>query len=963
VVRRFASVVTVLAGLLALASTASATTLSDTPDQIWEPNGGVTAVARSADRIYLGGDFTRVAPEVGGFAEFASGNDQLQGPAPRFTLASGDPGFGEAVVDDGAGGYYVGGQFDAVGGVPRHNLAHILADGSLDPAFAPDPDGEVSALARGGTTIYAAGGFTTIGGAARTHVAAVDSTGHATAWAPVLDATPLAIAVSGSTVYLGGRFTTINSAPRPNAGAVDATGAVTGWDPQPNDYVYRIAPSGSSVFIAGGFGMVHGTLPVSGLAKVDATTGLPVLWAPIIHHTSTMLPPVTALAVSGSTLFIGGPFDMVAGTARNNAAALDTGTGALQTWNPNVGPSDGLDTPSVAGLAVSGSTVYVTGSFQTINGTAPRTSLAAVDATTGTATPWAPWLNRDTSGLALSGDTIGVAGLFSLAGGVARNNVASLDAGDGTATDWDPNVNSTVRAIAPDGSNVFLGGDFTKVGPATRNGLAKVDATTGAAVSTWDADLNNRDFALTLSGRTLYVGGAFHGGDSIGSAGRQYVAAVDADTGSVDAWAPGPDDDVSSIAVAGDVVYLGGLFTTLDGGVTTRSHVGAVTTAGTVTDWNPGAAPSGPLATFGSSVFLAGSFPGPTSVEAVDATTAALGPPTVDVPDSLPSVDSVATDDATLFLGGTFTSVDGQLRDGLAAIDLATGTLSSWHPELGPSPTLQHIAVDGRGGVLTAPDFTSFSALPRATTPPTLPTPMPAAGQPATCAIGTWDGSVPQHYAFAWLRDGTVISGARDATYTPVAGDVGHALGCRVTATNLGGSATADSAATTVAVQPDKTPPPVAVQPDKTRPVISSLKLSPSKFVAAKRGPSIAPAKKAAKKAAPAKKRGTSVSYRVSEAATVVFAVQRRTTGRRSGRSCVKATKRLRHRKRCTRYVGIKGSFTRKRAAGGTDKLRFTGRLAGHTLGAARYRLGVVATDPSKNRSAAATTAFRIKRH
>jgi beta-propeller uncharacterized protein DUF5122 len=956
VVRRYASVVIVLAGLLALASTASAT-LSETPDQIWEPNGGVTAVARSPDRIYLGGQFTRVAPVVGGFAQFATGSGQLQGSARRFTLASGAPGFGEAVVDDGAGGYYVGGRFDAVGGVARHNLAHILADGSLDPAFAPDPDGEVSALARGGTTIYAAGAFTTIGGAARTHVAAVDSTGHATAWAPVLDATPLAIAVSGSTVYLGGRFTTINSAPRPNAGAVDATtGATTDWDPQPNDYVYRIAPAGSSVFIAGGFGMVHGTLPVSGLAKVDATTGVPVLWGPFIHRTSTMLPAVTALAVSGSTLFIGGAFDMVAGSARNNAAALDTGTGALQTWNPNVGASDGLDTPSVAGLAVSGSTVYVTGSFQTINGTVARTSLAAVDATTGTASPWAPWLGRDTSGIALSGDTIGVAGDFGLAGGVARNNVASLDAGDGTATDWNPNVDDTVRAIALDGSNVFLGGDFTKVGPATRVGLAKVDATTGAAVPTWDADLNNSDLALTLSGRTLYVGGAFNGGHSVGEFGRQYVAAVDADTGTVSPWAPGPDAEVSSIAVAGDVVYLGGAFTTLDGGVTTRSHVGAVTTAGTVTDWNPGAAPSGPLAAFGSSVFLAGSFPGPTSVEAVDATTAALRPPTVDVPDPLASVDSVATDDATLFLGGTFTAVDGQPRDGLAAIDLATGTVSSWHPAFGPSPTLQHIAVDGRGGVLTAPDFTSFSALPRATTPPTLSTPMPAAGQPATCATGTWDGSIPQHYAFAWLSDGTVISGAGGATYTPIAGDVGHALSCRVTATNLGGSATADSATATISS-------PVAVQPDKTRPVISSLKLSPSKFVAAKRGPSIAAAKKPAKKAAAAKKRGTSVSYRVSEAATVVFAVQRRTTGRRSGRSCVKATKRLRHHKRCTRYVGIKGSFTRKRAAGGTDKLRFTGRLAGHTLGAARYRLDLVATDPSKNRSAAATAAFIVKRH
>ena len=955
-VRRCASAVVVLAGLLVLASTASAN-LSDTPDQTWQSNGSVFATARSPDRIYLGGLFTHVAPQVGGFARFAGGSDQLQGTAPQFTLASGAPAFEEAVVDDGAGGYYVGGRFDAVGRVPRHNLAHILADGSLDPAFAPEPDGDVSVLARGGTTIYAGGAFTTIGGAARTHVAAVDSTGHATTWAPVLDATPYAIAVSGSTVYLGGTFTTINTMPRPHAGSVDATtGAITGWDPQPNDYVYRIAPSGSSVFIGGAFSAVHGTSPLYGLAKVDATTGLPALWVPVIHRTSVDVPPVTALAVSGSTLFIGGAFDTVDSTTRHNAAAVDTGTTATLTgWDPNVGPSDGMEVPSVAGLAVSGSTVYITGSFQTINGTAARTSLAAVDATTGTASPSAPWLEGDTNGIALSGDTIGVAGSFNLAGGVARNNMASLDAADGTATDWNPNVNDVVRAIAPDGGDVFLGGDFTKVGTATLHGLAKVDTTTGVAVATWNADITNSDLALALSGRTLYVGGLFHGFQSIGSEGRNYIAAVDADTGIVSAWNPDADGAVSSIAVAGDVVYLGGAFTQVHTNSTPipRSHVAAVTTGGTVTGWNPSGGPAGPLAASGSSVFLAGSFPGPTGAEAVDATTAAPGLPTVDV--AANGVDGLGADNATLFLGGTFGTVDGQPRAGLAAIDLATGTPTPWHPVLGILPRIDNLAVDGRGGVVTSPDFASFSALPAATASPTLSAGTLAAGQPMTCANGTWNGSIPQHYAFAWLRDGTVINGAGGASYTPVPDDVGHPLSCRVTATNLGGSASADSAAATVA--PDQggggSPPGGGPPADKTRPTISSLKISPPTFAAAKRGASIATARRP----------GTSVSYRVSEAATVVFTVQHRTTGRRSARSCVKPTKRLRHHKSCTRYVATKGSFTRKRTAKGADKLRFTGRLAGHTLHAGRYRLSLVATDAAKNRSAAATAAFTIKRH
>jgi hypothetical protein len=100
----------------------------------------------------------------------------------------------------------------------------------------------------------------------------------------------------------------------------------------------------------------------------------------------------------------------------------------------------------------------------------------------------------------------------------------------------------------------------------------------------------------------------------------------------------------------------------------------------------------------------------------------------------------------------------------------------------------------------------------------------------------------------------------------------------------------------------------------------------------------------------------------VSEAATVAFTVQRRTTGRRSRRACVKATRRLRTHKTCTRYVAVKGSFARAVGAKGAYKLRFSGRLGGHTLSAGHYRLRLVATDRAKNRSPAATVAFTVKR-
>jgi hypothetical protein len=66
----------------------------------------------------------------------------------------------------------------------------------------------------------------------------------------------------------------------------------------------------------------------------------------------------------------------------------------------------------------------------------------------------------------------------------------------------------------------------------------------------------------------------------------------------------------------------------------------------------------------------------------------------------------------------------------------------------------------------------------------------PRAGHALTCAPGTWTGAAS--FAFAWLRDGSPV--ASGGTYAPARTDAGHALQCRVTATNAGGSTAATSA-------------------------------------------------------------------------------------------------------------------------------------------------------------------------
>jgi uncharacterized delta-60 repeat protein len=145
------------------------------------------------------------------------------------------------------------------------------------------------------------------------------------------------------------------------------------------------------------------------------------------------------------------------------------------------------------------------------------------------------------------------------------------------------------------------------------------------------------------------------------------------------------------------------------------------------------------------------------------------------------------------------------------------------------------------------------------------------------------------------------------------------------------------------------TPPP---PPSDAGPVVGRLSM-PRAFAAAGRGGSIGAAGRA--------RVGARVTYTLTEPSRVRFTVQRRARGRKVGRRCVKQTKRNSKRRRCTRYVRVRGSFAHRGGAG-TNSFKFSGRLRGRKLRLGRYRLVAIAIDAAGNRSPAKRRAFRIVR-
>jgi hypothetical protein len=118
--------------------------------------------------------------------------------------------------------------------------------------------------------VYAAGSFNNIGGAARSCVAALDSsTGLALAWNPAPTVTVNAVLPLLDRVYLGGNFTQVGLVSRSRFASVDTvTGAVGPWNPGLDLGSVNALATGPGVIYAGGDFNSVGGVPRTNLAAV-----------------------------------------------------------------------------------------------------------------------------------------------------------------------------------------------------------------------------------------------------------------------------------------------------------------------------------------------------------------------------------------------------------------------------------------------------------------------------------------------------------------------------------------------------------------------------------------------------------------------------------------------------------------------------------------------------------------------
>jgi len=648
---------------------------------------------------------------------------------------------------------YLGGDFTGlskVGGASTlcNRLAAIDLPSLTITSFNPDVDGEVFALATAGTSLYAGGRFTFVGGTQRIGGAAFNlTTGALTAWdpeardanapPPAFQGVINAIATSGSTIYVGGTFTQIGGlstpAARDNLGAVDGTnGNVLAWDPVVSNgggqsIVQAIVATPSVIYVGGQFSALNGiATPLRqrvGIGALDPTTGVATAWNPgMVSGAGT----VRALVLDGSTMFAGGEFTAMGGATRAKAAGIDITTATITSLTRATTTAT-AQVASTAGLSNGISVTLAGASPENYNGV--QGPITVVDAThftfpiagnpttpaTGTitfarnndATGFNPVLDGDVHSMALNG---GATALLMGGNFLKANNVANPAFGGFNKANGATSIAGYVYDTAAvwrllrqaDGKTVVAGDFFLNSGGVFYRALIRLNANDTLDTS-WnpvvDGQVVTADFGPIIppasAPDTVLIGGSF---SKVGATSRPRLAAVSLASGAATSFNANVDSVVNKVVVDGTTAYIGGRF--LNVGGMARNFVAAVNaTTGALASWYPAGGADDfveTLAVDASSVYLGGEFlnvggqsrPNVAKVAKSNSAVAAWNPVADEAVFGLTVVGN------TVYVSGNFSHLGGAGRNFTGAVDATTGNVTAWNPNpdfvvLGvvPSPT------------------------------------------------------------------------------------------------------------------------------------------------------------------------------------------------------------------------------------------------------------------------------------
>jgi hypothetical protein len=530
-----------------------------------------------------------------------------------------------------------------------------------------------------------------------------------------------AILATNGIVYIGGDFSYVGPHTGPLALFDQATGALQASPPPINGTIKTVVSDGASGWFVGGTFTSIGTMEITNIAHLNSDLTPDTSWNANLVGTT-----VNALALDSGILYVGGSFSKINGLLVQGLAGV-AATNPVVSWNP-------LLSGSVNALQVTNGLVFVGGSFYSV-GNSNVANVAEISTSTALANSFNPsTVDSAVFTLFVTPTDVYVGGQFSTIGTKSRNRLAELDINTAVATSWNPNPNGIVRALVITSTNAFVGGDFTTISVASRRGFASIGLTGAGSAQPLNLALQsagtvNLVDSLLLQGTSLYVGGQFT--NALAQPNFLLVGlnitsglTLPAPLGSDFNGPAGAVYGANALASANGTVLIGGAFQSF-GGVARLNAAALSLATGAALPWAPGFdAPVFSLACGTNCIYVGGSFTNYNTTNAIPSLGLGLGAVDPILGNPLPfnflgtnqyasvSIYSVVTSPDALFVGGAFTTVNGQPRRFLAALDPSTGSLlPGFNANLGGgSVGVSALAVVGTN-LYVGGDFTTVNAL------------------------------------------------------------------------------------------------------------------------------------------------------------------------------------------------------------------------------------------------------------
>lgn len=319
--------------------------------------------------------------------------------------------------------------------------------------------------------------------------------------------------------------------------------------PGTNDNVSVVLASGENVFIGGQFTEAGG-LNASSVARFNQNSRT---WHTLGDGVSnpvenpTFVPSVSALAVSGDDIYVGGRFSAAGNQLANHIAHYDLST---NSWNA-IGSGVEGEFAQVLDAKIVNDNLYISGSFTSVNGI-PANGIARYNITDEEWHSVGEGVEGTFYSMAITDNEIYLGGFLDESGSWG---LASYSFTDGS---WQTvvTVSGQVNTLLHTGDALYIGGSFTEVDGVSANRVAKYDISS----STWTplgSGVNNMVSTLELINDHLYVGGSF---TSAGGSNAFKVTRYDLNT---EEWAPfyngfTASSSVRDMSFVGEILFVGG---------------------------------------------------------------------------------------------------------------------------------------------------------------------------------------------------------------------------------------------------------------------------------------------------------------------------------------------------------------------------------------------------------------------